>query len=998
MAELGELVVKLAADVSGLSKGFSQASGMAGGLGNAIKTGLGVGAGFAAVQVGLEGIKGAFDQVGSAISTNAQFETFRTQLGVLEGGADKAQAKLEELAKFGATTPFELPEIVKAEKVLLGFGLTGEKALKMTGESSQGLRTVIGDIASGTGASFEEIALNFGRFSSGATGEAISRFQEMGIVTREQLADMGIQFSKSGELMSPLPEALTAITKITKGKFGGMMDQMSLTFEGQMSNLSDTMNMAKMKIMAPIFDVLKDSLVEVNKVLSSEEFQAGLTQIANILATVVKGGIDLAKGAFEGLKQVWEGLQPTIATLTLMAGALVLAFSGENDFATALGQMFGPAGEIIGTVIDQVGGLINALLNLFGGGQVEDAMLQIATILTQVFGPEITSVIVGFLQQLTAGGDSLQETVMGLIPVLFPLVGVFQTLAAAFQEGQLDAGLAGFATAFASLGDLVQGSVIPALTTLAPIFINQLIPAFLSLASEVQTTLLPFLANVAGIIAGTVVPILAQLVGLIIDLVVPAVAEMAQAFESWVADILPLIQPALSNVQAVIMAVMGAVSAFWSEHWDTISAVVGSVWAIIKGQIEGSLTLIGGIIKAALQLLGGDWEGAWKTIQETVVKAFDQMSSGIREAMSTLGQLIRDGLAGVAAWAGEKALEIGNAIWQGLKRGIEAGVGAIGEAARGLAQGAFSALEGVIRPGSPSKEATELAETIPEAFVRVFGNSKTEIARAATGMSTTFMGAIRLWVESTISSGDPLNDWLTSIPDQFKGVARELADALLRLPETEIGVRMDIWGRNLMGSILAGFDPTKGDTLFEDFSWSAEQQAKKDAGQYGLFGAEELLRTVFGKAADLNMMTPAELYRGVLDMVAATGNQLLGAAATEAVAAFGSESSQDELMAEFAKAGGWGQEMRDLFADIADPLASVAATVGGADRADGEAGAIASMCASQEHQARQEQVAADRQRELLEGILAAVRDPWLVMPGDALMAEVDRQSLRRSFG
>src|SRR5207248_10172096 len=129
---------------------------------------------------------------------------YGTQLAVLMGGTEQAKARLGELSDFAAKTPFELPAVVKAEKVLQGFGLTGEKAMKMTGAASNDLLTIIGDVAAGTGVSFDEMALYMGKFSAGATGEAMSRFEELGIVTREQLSGMGIQFSKAGELMSPL--------------------------------------------------------------------------------------------------------------------------------------------------------------------------------------------------------------------------------------------------------------------------------------------------------------------------------------------------------------------------------------------------------------------------------------------------------------------------------------------------------------------------------------------------------------------------------------------------------------------------------------------------------------------------------------------------------------------------------------------------------------------------------------------------------------------------
>ena len=284
------------------------------------------------------------DVMSSMFAGNAEMERYETQLGVLLGGADKAKERLAELAEFGAKTPFELPEVVKAEKVLLGFGLTGQKALDMTGKSSTALRTIIGDIASGTGASFEEIALNFGKFSAGMTGDVLSRFAELGIVTREQLADMGIQFSKSGELLSPLPDAMKAITDITEGKFGGMMDKMSSTFEGQMSTLSDNFSAAKRVIMQPIFEVVRDSLGGLNTLLSSGTVQDGLAGVGDSIAGMISGAI-------AGAQQLGTVLGPAVE---LAAKVFAVEFGMMQTTAAAVWDFIVPKVQTAVTVIQAI--------------------------------------------------------------------------------------------------------------------------------------------------------------------------------------------------------------------------------------------------------------------------------------------------------------------------------------------------------------------------------------------------------------------------------------------------------------------------------------------------------------------------------------------------------------------------------------------------------------------------------------------------------------------
>ena len=142
------------------------------------------------------------------VGGNAEFEQYQMRFEVLLKSADAAKQRLAELADFGAKTPFDLPEVVRADTVLQGFGLHSEEAAKRFGYSGAQIRTIAGDVASGSGASFEQIAGYLGKFSAGATGEAIMRFQELGIVTRKQLADMGVQFDKAGSLTSPVEGCL----------------------------------------------------------------------------------------------------------------------------------------------------------------------------------------------------------------------------------------------------------------------------------------------------------------------------------------------------------------------------------------------------------------------------------------------------------------------------------------------------------------------------------------------------------------------------------------------------------------------------------------------------------------------------------------------------------------------------------------------------------------------------------------------------------------------
>lgn len=296
---LGDAILWLRADKSKLNSDLksaeTQTKGWVSSLGGIVKAGLGVFVGNV-ITSGVNAVAGSFDALKRGmIDGNAAFEDYNTRFKTLLGSAELAKDRMADLAEFGAKTPFELPDVVEADLVLQGFGLHAEEAAKKFGFAGEEIRTIAGDVASGTGASFKEVALLIGKFSSGATGEAIARFQEMGIATREQLSGMGLEFSKSGELLSPLPIAMETVLGLMKEKYGGLMEAQSTTFNGIMSNLQDWAAGTLRIIGQPIFELVRDKLLDLVNFLSSEQVKGFIDEFAfriEMAVGVIRYGFD----------------------------------------------------------------------------------------------------------------------------------------------------------------------------------------------------------------------------------------------------------------------------------------------------------------------------------------------------------------------------------------------------------------------------------------------------------------------------------------------------------------------------------------------------------------------------------------------------------------------------------------------------------------------------------------------------------------------------------
>jgi hypothetical protein len=168
----------------------------------------------------------------AGVAYNATLEQQTVAFRTLLGSADAAQRRMRELADFAATTPFELPELVNASRILQS--LAGDEL-----GAGDGLR-LIGDAAAATGRSFEEMAMWTGRLYAGLksgtpVGEATMRLIEMGAISGETARKLNALAESGGAVNRPFQ-----VLRETFGRFDGAMALQGETFKGLASTLKDT--------------------------------------------------------------------------------------------------------------------------------------------------------------------------------------------------------------------------------------------------------------------------------------------------------------------------------------------------------------------------------------------------------------------------------------------------------------------------------------------------------------------------------------------------------------------------------------------------------------------------------------------------------------------------------------------------------------------------------------------------------------------------------------
>lgn len=261
---------------------------------------------------GLGGIAGAMTLAFSSIEKAADMETLETAFAPLLGGADAAKARIQELAKVAAETPFELPEIARASRVL-------ETLTRGALSTGAGLR-MVGDVAAGTGAPFEELAMWVGRLYDGLqsgrpVGEALMRLQELGIVSGDVRSRIEA-LQKSGAA----GDAVWAEAEAALGRFSGSMERQSKTWAGKLSTLRDNVNMLMAAFGTPIIDSLKPFL------------DMAITRIDTLKTAAVAMGNSI-RTAFDGALAAWQ--TGNIAEV-LGAGVTLAMIDGVNAFSSGV--------------------------------------------------------------------------------------------------------------------------------------------------------------------------------------------------------------------------------------------------------------------------------------------------------------------------------------------------------------------------------------------------------------------------------------------------------------------------------------------------------------------------------------------------------------------------------------------------------------------------------------------------------------------------------------
>ena len=272
-------------------------------------------------------IRNAFIGLGAGVvikgfvDAGIQIENLEVQLNALFGSAKEGKRALKEVTDFAAGTPFELKNIQQGITALA----TVRKRAEENGVSFEELLKITGNTATVLGGDFALAALQIQRsFSAGIASAEL--FRERGVRAMAGFS-AGTNVSVNDSVKG-LKKAFG-----TGGEFGNLIDDLSKTLFGTISNIKDAFFIFQVEVSKGFFGALKDNLGDLKKTVETNK-----QSIAEFGNTIGRGLSSAINGTVSAIKFLKENLSILIATFKFFIALKVVLFFKNLATSIALAK------------------------------------------------------------------------------------------------------------------------------------------------------------------------------------------------------------------------------------------------------------------------------------------------------------------------------------------------------------------------------------------------------------------------------------------------------------------------------------------------------------------------------------------------------------------------------------------------------------------------------------------------------------------------------------
>jgi len=438
---------------------------------------------------------------------------------------------------------------------------------------------------------------------------------------------------------------------------------------------------------------------------------------------LLKEAIGLITAAFKlfTLSLLTNPLFLVVAAIAAIIGALILAYHRSEAFQEAWDRLFEdlrPIFEAIGRFVTNFVEQLKNLWDVFREG--DDVAQGAAEVIDNMFGN--TGNLVGVVRGL----------INGLIDLWHAAVQAFDYFADVILPTLIEVGYA----------------IVNGIGTGISWLVDTGIPAIIDFGHTVEDVV----ASVVGWFQEHVMPVLTafgQLVVAVVGLVNGFISTMWPIFQAVFANIVVVVQTAITIIKAVIEGFVNAVQILWNNFGMILVNAVIMVWNFIKGIIEGALRIIQGIIQVITGLITLNWSQVWEGIKNIASGVWQIIRTIVSTALTFIQLAIQAFLALIKS------------IWQLGWNGIKTAVTVVWALIKGIITAALNTIKGFIGA---------MLNTIKSIWNAAWG--------AVRGFVTTTWANIKNIVSAGISA---VVGFLQSLPGRALSAAASLKDKLSTL-------------------------------------------------------------------------------------------------------------------------------------------------------------------------------------------------------------------------
>lgn len=665
------IVVKVGADISNLSKNLSAATRDLSTFGNNMKNvGASMATSFGAATLAI----GA--GLGFAVKKAADFDTEIRKAGAIAGASAKELDALREAAlSLGATTSESAGSVAQAMTDMAAKGFTASEviaampgiisaaaasgedlalaantvasALNIFGlEASESSRIadILAQSANTSAAGIDDLAyvLQY----AGAPAAALGISLEEVAAAAGLMADAGIDGSSAG---TSLRQSLLALNNPAKAQ-AKMMDELGFSM---------TDSEGKTKSLAQLVGDLTSSM-------------EGMTEAEKVATLAKLVGTEAVSGFLALMNAGPETINKNTKALENSAGASEKAAEKmKAGIGGALENLSGAFETLTITIGDQLVPMVTTLAKFLAGLAEKFANLSDGTMKFLVIG----TAVAGIFTAIVAGIGIMLMVVGGAITGLTAIAGAMGIAGGA-------AGL--LSAAFAVLTGPI-GLTIAAIVGIIAV----LVLAYNKVGwfRDMVNTAWSSIQSATSIAFASIKKVVSTLISATVAFGQSQLAKFKAFWDENGAQIVAGVKFYFTAISAYIKVIMAVIKGIFEQVWPIIYHVVRIALEAIKLVVSNVITLVLGIIQTALKLLKGDWKGAWETIKQTTIS----MMLGVVKFLSNI-DLVR----------------VGKDIMRGLIKGITSMAKGVIGAAKSIADAIPTGIKKILGIASPSRVLAKL--------------------------------------------------------------------------------------------------------------------------------------------------------------------------------------------------------------------------------------------------------------------------------------------------